>query len=87
MPYSRLTTEEYRQVRNALTANTGDLFYKYLEDPFNFDLFDYGLELEQLASQILGDLNLGDLTEISDSDQVAVDANLRTYSETYLQQT
>ena len=85
MPYTRLTTEEYRNVRNALVANTGDLFYKYLNDPLDFNLFGYETELEELARQILGDIDHAGLKEIPDSDQVTVDANLKSYAETYLQ--
>ena len=84
MPYTRLTTEEYREVRNALVANSGDLFYKYLEDPLDFDLFGYETELEELARQLIGDIDLSGLQEVSDSDQVTVDANLKSYAETYL---
>ena len=84
MPYTRLTTGEYRNVRNALVANTGDLFYKYLEDPLDLDTIGYETELEELARQILGDIDLAGLQEVSDSDQVTVDANLKSYAETYL---
>ena len=84
MPYTRLTTGEYRDVRNALVANTGDLFYKYLEDPLDLDTIGYETELEELDRQILGDIDHAGLQEVSSSDQVTVDANLKSYAETYL---
>ena len=84
MPYTRLTTGEYRNVRNALVANTGDLFYKYLEGPLDLDTIEYETELKELASQILGDIDHAGLQEIPDFDQVTVDANLKSYAETYL---